>query len=322
MKSYGVLDAPGTGRLREILEDASGISKRDDCTIYVGEDVDGRIIATPNEADWEMFRNNCCLENPHRDERELHIAACSVYDGKFFDRAGYKTYTIDEILPRVHDLFAHGVIRYDSLWFLSEGEQQLMDAIGDAEKLVAKYGMPFILGENRDDTIMIAPLIREPEFLTPLSCMIDGNGAWRLSSIRPEMYPLARSGARREPYPVWHVDACYELYVGMAYREKSYGEFAAGSACVASLERAFEDAAKLAEFHKEPFEVLCNGTIHMKSGRNVARHATGSPDSSIRVGPDEFMDGGTLSPDWIAAAARGAYDKFLPMYGEFMAKDA
>ncbi len=279
--------------------------------MYVGEDTAGRIVATSNATDSEIFRNNCCLENPHIDERKLHIAACGVYNDQFFDRKGYKTYTIDEIIPRVHDLFAHGIIRYDSLWFLSEGEQQLADALSDAKRLVAKYDRPFILGMNRDGVIIIAPLIRGAEFVAPFACVVGRGGAWRLSGIRSDM--CGRSHSSR------HSGVVNELYMAMGYREKEYGGFAANGQFVESLGCALEDAARMAAFYKEPFAVMLYGdVIRMRYVREGAKRGKRHHDSAVMVRPGEFMDNGVLSLDKISAAAYGAYDRFLPMYRDFV----
>ncbi len=289
----------------------------------MGEDEAGRIIATENEADGKMFRSRCYPNNPNVDLETSYLGACGVCGDEFFDQATYVRYTIDEIMPRVHDLFTHGVVRYGTLRFMSEGRRQLVDAFNDGKRQMARYDRLFILGENRDGEIMIAPLIREPEFVAPLSCVIGKNGAWRLSDIYSDRCPPKHSCMYGGvPYSVWDHDMRYELYVGMAYGEKSYGEFAADGSCVVNIERAFEDAAKMAAFHKEPFEVLLyNGTIYMRSIRGPHHHAIESDGPPVRVGPGEFLDDGALSLDRIVAAGHYAYDKFLPKYKEFVAKD-
>ncbi len=323
MKSYGMLDGSGTGSIREILEDVSSISKEKKCTLYVGEDAAGRIIATENEADGKMFRSRCYPNNPHVDLEKAYLGACRVCGDEFFDQVQYVKYTIDEILPRVHDLFIHGVVRYGTLRFLSEGRRQLVDAFNDARRQMARYDRLFILGENRDGEIMIAPLDREHKFVSPLACVIGKNGAWRLSDICSDRCPSDHGVYGKDPYYPWLYDMIYELYMGMAYGQKSYGEFAADDACVTNLERAFEDAAKLAAFRKEPFWVLLDrGMICVKSKRSISFDATGSNGPPVKVMPGEFLAGGVLLLDGITATARDTYDKFLPKYREFAAKDA
>ncbi len=331
MKSYGVLDAPGMGRLREILEDVSAMSRREDCIMYVGQDAAGRIVATANEADSEMFLISGCIPLPRlhypEDERDLYLAACSVYGDEFSDRSdsrapcipGVTPYTIDEIIQLAHDLFVHGVMRYGPSG-CSPYEDQLMDAISDAKKLAAKYGRPFILGETRGGDVMVAPMIREPEFVAPASCVITGDRAWRLSDICSEMYAggLPRTGDMLDPG--WHEGVCDELASFMENWEKKYGRFTCDGACLVRLGRAFEDAAKMAVLHKEPFEVLLyRGTIYVRFTRNVSFNATGSDVPPVKVMPGEFLDGGALSLDGIAAAARNTYEKFLPKYEKFVA---
>ncbi len=89
MKSYGVLDASDTGRLREVLEDVSNMSKRKKCTLYVGEDEEGRIIATENEADEEIFSDRCSLNTYDGDLKDLYLEACGVDGDEFFDQADF-----------------------------------------------------------------------------------------------------------------------------------------------------------------------------------------------------------------------------------------
>ncbi len=322
MKSYGVLDASGTGRLREILEDVSNTSKRKGRDLYVGEDGAGRIIATENEADEKMFFDRCSLNTYNGDLKDLYLEACGVDGDEFFDQTDFAKYTIDEIMPRVHDLLTHGVVRYGPVRFLSDGRRQMGYAFNAARRQMTRHDRLFILGENRDREIMIAPLDWESEFVSPLACVIGKNGAWRISDIRSDRCPPKYGGCDKDPYSTWLHDMIYELYVSTSFREKSYGEFAADGFCVANFELAFEDAAKLAAFHKEPFEVLLyRGTIYVRSTRNVSFSATGSDVPPVKVMPGEFLDGGALSLDRIAAAARDAYEKFLPKYREFTAKD-
>ncbi len=331
MKSYGTLDSPGMGRLREILEDVSSMSRREDRELYVGEDAKGRIVATANEADSEVFFFPSCIPlirlRNRENERDLHIAACRVYGDEFSDRSGYgkhntteaASYTIDEIMQLVHDVFVHGIIRYGPQRF-PDDEDQLMDAIGDAERLATKYGRPFILGMTHDEDAMVAPMIREPEFVAPASCVITGDRAWRLSDICSEMYAggLSRTGDMLDPG--WHEGVCDELASFMENWEKKYGRFTCDGACLVRLGRAFEDAAKIAVLHKQPFEVLLyKGMIYIKPGRKDVEFSMGNYESSVGVAPGEFMDGGVLSLDKIAAAARDAHEKFLPKYEEFAA---
>ncbi len=324
MKLYGVLDAPGTDRLREILEDVSETSRRKDCTLYVGEDAAGRIISTTSVADGEMFRDSCHSDSPCECRGNPCLEACGVNGNSFFDHAAYVRYTIDEILPRVHDVFAHGVVRYGGLRPMSEGRLQLADALNDARRQMAKYDKLFILGMNRDREIMIAPLDRESEFVSPLACVIGKNGAWRLSDICSDRCPYVEyNHGYSASYSAWNNDMRRDLYVGMGYREKNYGKFNADGTCMAKLERAFEDAAKLAAFYKEPFEVLLyEGTIYTRFTEGFSHRTTGSDGPPVRVIPGEFLAGGVLSLDKIEAAARKAYDIFLPRYEEFAAKDA
>ncbi len=314
MKSYGMLDGSGTDCIREILEDVSNISKEKKCTLYVGEDEAGRIIATENEADGKMFRSRCYPNNSNVDLETSYLGACGVCGDEFFDQAAYVRYTIDEIMPRVHDLFVYGMVMYGSLRFLSEGRLQLADAFNDARRQVARHGRPFILGRNRDGKIMIAPLDRRPEFLEPLACVIGRSGRWTLSDIHSDMYGRSLTGPS---------NALHEMYIGMGYRQKEYGRFAANDTCVKNLERAFEDAAKMASFYERMSVIisLCGDTIRLTFRGDRSKRGKVRPYPMIAVQPGEFLDDGALSFDMIEAAARNAYDKFLPKYREFMEKN-
>ncbi len=84
-----MLDASDTGRLREILEDVSNMSKRKGRDLYVGEDEAGRIIVTENEADEKMFFDRCSLNTYNGDLKDLYLEACGVDGDEFFDQADF-----------------------------------------------------------------------------------------------------------------------------------------------------------------------------------------------------------------------------------------
>ena len=155
-------------RLRTILEDAAGKSRKLGKPIFIGCDAEGNAAISPG--------------------RDLHIFGCAVdTDGAYYDNVEYKTYTLEEAVSRTYDFLDRGILEYGPLRFLSEGRMQLDYALNDARGTVEMRGMHFILGYTRNG-ITLAPQSEESRFCAPLSCV--GGKARLLDPLVPSFLQI------------------------------------------------------------------------------------------------------------------------------------
>ena len=273
-------------RLRTILEDAAGKSRKLGKPIFIGCDAEGNAAISP--------------------DRDLHIFGCAAdTDGAYYDNVGYKTYTLEEAVSRTYDFLVNGILEYGPLRFLSEGRVQLTYAMNDARRMVGMRGVHFILGYTGNG-ITLAPQSEESRFCAPLSCVVARHGFWTLSSLHS-----CKLGS------AWPMHVLYIAIMG----GKSYGRFAAHRGeCAIRLENALEDAVRLSAFRK----VLCevgltdDGTIEMhteQSGSYGCDHV-----ASMQVLPGQFPDSWELLPGRIRSAARDTYERLMPEYENVRAR--
>ena len=284
METFGRVE--DQNRLRTILEDAAGKSRKLGKPIFIGCDSEGNAAISPG--------------------RDLHIFGCAVdTDGAYYDNVEYKTYTLEEAVSRTYDFLVNGILEYGPLQFLSEGRMQLDYALNDARWTVGMRGMHFILGYTRNG-ITLAPQSEESRFCAPLSCVVARHGFWTLSSLHSCKLDSA-----------WPMSV---LYFAMKSGRKSYGRFAAHRGeCAIRLENALEDAVRLSAFRKVPCEVglTADGTIEMHAEQSLGGY---DHVASLRILPGQFPDSPRLLPDRIRSAARDAYDSLMPEYENIRAR--
>ena len=286
METFGRVE--DQNRLRTILGDAAGKSRKLGKPIFIGCDAEGNAAISP--------------------DRDLHIFGCAAdTDGAYYDNVRYKTYTLEEAVSRTYDFLDRGILEYGPLRFLSEGRVQLTYAMNDARRMVGMRGVHFILGYTGNG-ITLAPQSEESRFCAPLSCVVARTGYWSLSSIH---------SCRLDR--VWDLSVRDMLYIAMT-GSKSYGGFAANRGeCVIRLENALEDAAGLSAFRKIPCEVglTADGTIEMHREQSLHGH---DHVASLQVLPGQFPDSPRLLPGRIRSAARDAYDALMPEYENIRAR--
>ncbi len=284
IKSYGSLDPHGGAeQLGTILEDAAKMSRERAESIFIGVDENNNITVTA--------------------ERDLFVFAGAVGpDGVFYDNVGYKEYTMDEMMSRVHRCVEHGIIEYGELGFLSEGLAQLSYALSDAKRMVKIHGKHFILGGVKNVGIMLAPQSEASGFVAPLACVVARCGCWSLSDIH--------SCNLQSDFMGWQRPSTM-LYFALGWKRKSYGRFTATRGeCAIKLESALEDAAKMSTYFKRKHDVGLDedGAIFVqpKTGPGVQEAV-----ASVEVHPGMLHDGAVPSRDRIVSAARDTYDLFL-----------
>ena len=294
MRSYGRVDSSWDGaKIRSVLEDALRMSEKHDISVCIGEDVDGNVVALSDPRDTHVFVCGVAKKDSRRAglEREL--------EGEFWDNVGWARYTVDEMIPRMHDFLANGIIKYGHLRFISEGRLQLTGALKDARKMVKKRGRPFILGLSKKHGIMTAPMSEKSEFFAPLSCVITKSNCWSVSDMHSDVIPEPRDLRGGEsPMRV--------LYNGIAYGVKQYGWYESSQdRCISNLERAFEDAVNMPRC-ENPNCVGRRGRkiiMQPKEKQMLKRNDYGF----LEVDPREFLDGSMLLREKITAAAKDAY---------------
>ena len=203
------------------------------------------------------------------------------------------------------------IIEYGSLRFLSEGRLQLSYAIRDAKRLAEERSEPFIIGFTKQREIMVAPMSEKARFIDPLAFIVTRHGSWGISDMHPLRF---RSSGHATDVPEWDAEMpkryddsklVFVLYTGFVDGMLLYGKFEAGSQrCVAVLETAVEDCAKMAqEFGEERgYVVLSDGAISVELLL---------PDgASVEINPRDFLDGDVLLRDKVSDAAKAAYEKF------------
>ena len=285
METFGRVE--DQNRLRTILEDAAGKSRKLGKPIFIGCDAEGNTAVS--------------------SEEDLFIFGCAVdTDGAYYDNVEYKMYTLEEAVSRTYDFLVNGILEYGPLRFLSEGRMQLDYALNDARGTVEMRGMHFILGYTRNG-ITLAPQSEESRFCAPLSCVVARHGFWTLSSLHSCKLDSTRP-------PPMHV-----LYNAMT-GSKSYGRFAAHRGeCAIRLENALEDAVRLSAFRKVTCEVglTADGTIEMHAEQSLGGY---DHVASLRILPGQFPDSRELLPGRIRSAAREAYDSLMPEYENIRAR--
>jgi len=283
-------------RFRGILEDASAMAGERSVSLCIGEDADENVVIVPNQRGAPIHILACGITKEGGGEAE----AKEEPRKEFWDNAGYREYTIDEMVPRVYNCLVNGAIEYGSLRFLSEGRMQLAGVLEDAEKLVKKHGRPFVAGLGKENGIMVSPMSERSEFVAPLSCVIAKSGFWSVSDMHHQR--------------IWNPERM--LYDGIAYGRKSYGRFEAGrDLSVSDLESAIEDAVGMSR-HRDgvPYCVILgrDGFVHVQDvqDRATTLRTAESGHAFLEVDPGQFPDGGVPLRGRISAAAKEAYGKF------------
>lgn len=353
MKSYGRWDSPwDMDRIRSMLEDAAGIARERETSLYICEDGNGEIVLIPPE---EPDSPRLLVHRPHvlvcgitapaevsdywrekhsQEEIDLEMRK------EFWDNVEYPNYTIDEMVPRVHGFLTEGIIEYGHLGFLSEGEVQLLYMLRDATRLCRNHSEAFVAGETKKGGMMIAPVSEISRFIAPMACVVARSGFWRISDMHSdrirEVYPdslyskKSNVSMKEELFPSYQEAPTLMLYGAIGWGSKHYGRMdfddwdgpvhweyhhgyrlgGAGKdrdACILRLESAFEDAVRMPKRRSGACRVIImNGGIFVESKRDSHR----LPHAEYAVDPGEFLDGDTLLPRRITAAARDAYEEF------------
>ncbi len=297
-KSYGKLDSSwDKNKIKDMLQDASNMAKKHNMSFFIHKDEECSIVLIPNLWGCYPYIPVCGItprkKLDHWKDRFSQEEIEKMLKEEFWDEVAFSGYTIDEMVPRAYDCLTKGIIEYGGLGFLSEGRIQLSGAFSDAKKLAMKHNKPFILGYGKGG-IAIAPLSEKSRFVESLSCIVTKNGTWSISDIHC---------TRHEFY-----DGDFQYAI---LGEKKYGRFESDyNSCVIKLENAFEDAAKMSQIENCPTSVIMStyGEIAVLFNKSGTQRIT--PEISIKVFYNTFMDGKILSLDKIKDAANNAYEKF------------
>lgn len=257
VKSYGRFDSSwGRDRVRSVLEDGRDMAMENNAEFVVAEDTDANIVLVRRSQVHSSYMIACGINAPKTADRM----------DLFWDNTAYKTYTVNEMTPRLYDCLAYGIVTYGDLGFLSEGRAQLSAALSDARHMVKKFDAPFLLGQTKDRIIKLAPLSEKREFIDPLTCVVGRQGHWSVSDVHS-------CNLKRQ----FGTDPVRMLYMSMAYGEKEYGEFeTVYGMCAVGLESAVEDATKLASVVNKSVGLFLRGrSIRMGSEGGIA-HRSGA----------------------------------------------
>ena len=227
MKSYGKPDASWDDAMfQTIIEDALGMAKENKKDFAVGQDTHGNVVVGVAKmyyphicACWAYMYKNDKLQ----DEPELG------------DHVEYADYSVEQMVPRVHNALTKGIIDFDGLGFLSEGRRQLDYAFMYASRLADLYGGPFIVGladssittasqSERDrfvgvrfgesTSITVAPISERNYFVDYTSCVVTKHKIWSLLDRIPDSHVYRTREMRREPKTV-HVSNRRSIHIGM-----------------------------------------------------------------------------------------------------------
>ena len=190
MKSYGKPDASwNDAKFRAIIEDALEMARERKKSCAVGQDGHGNIVVTGEGKDSSYMY--VCWTHTHRNKESQEDKL------ELVDNVEYHHYSVEEMVPRVRDALARGIMEYGGLRFLSEGRFQIGEAADRADKLVRMHHAPFIVGLT-DSGITVAPLSERGRFVEQAACVVTRRGCWSLADRIPdgEAYDHLKLGER------------------------------------------------------------------------------------------------------------------------------
>ena len=165
MKTYGKPDASWDDEtFRSIVEGAMQMAMEHEEMFAVSQDDTCNVIVA------KFTREDPCVyacwagtpKNPWEGKVELT------------DNVMGKTYTTEQIIPRIRDVLTNGIVEYGNLRFMNDGLIQVKKAIHCARRLVVIHDEPFIMGLT-DTGIMVAPMSAENRFIKHTSCVVTIN---------------------------------------------------------------------------------------------------------------------------------------------------
>jgi len=159
---------------------------------------------------------------------------------------------------------------------------------------------------------MVAPISAKARFVDPLTAIVTAHGSWGVSDMRSRRFgrPPRIVGAPEDIEMFEGLDdsgLVLMLYEGVAYGKKQCGRFEAGNRrCIAVLEGAIEDGAKMAQAFGDE-----RGYMVMVGGAICVERRWDSPGGAgVGIRPQDFLDGEALMRDKVSDAAKAAYEKF------------
>ena len=172
MKSYGKVDETwDDAKFQTIIKDAICMAREQKKQFAVGQDTDGTVVVALSQEGYPPIF--VCVATAWNDEKFQE-------DDIVLRNNDLHECSVGEMVPRVRDVLTKGIVNYGGLGFLSEGRNQLRDALGCANSLIQLYKSPFIVGQT-DKGIMVAPLSERDKFLVVGSCVVTKNGYWSMS---------------------------------------------------------------------------------------------------------------------------------------------
>ncbi len=281
-RSYSMVDSSWNDeKIKGILNDASNLASRHDRSYCIGIDDNQNVVIFPNLKNSSMFVLVCGVTKRTKDNfRKDYFDSLDSSQVKeklekeFWDNVAYRCYTINEIIPKMHNSLVNGIIEYGNLRFISEGRNQLHEVLNDARKMSEMYNKPFIAGLSKKRGIMIAPVSEKSQFIAPLSCVISKSCFWNISSMCSH-----RIGCRGS---IIGTDPMLMLYNGIAYGRKEYGLFQHKSEIgMIQIVQAFEDAAIILECSRRKSKLYVSltnrGLVEIQPGN---RHASNEKDKT------------------------------------------
>ena len=231
MKWYGKVDETWEDeRFRGLIDEIRGMAIKSKKSCAIGQDKGGNVVVTCDEPDKGCMY--MCWTHPPKNN--------APQDGEriFVDNSQGCRYTAGQMVPRIRNALARGIIDHGGLRFLSEGRIHLMSVFGRTRRMVRLHGEPFIMGwidakikiasrSERDysagitpdmsKSIVTAPLSERTHFVDYASCVVTKNGCWSLLDRIPDSAAYRDHGRARRIRDLKNtrVSDRRSIYIGM-----------------------------------------------------------------------------------------------------------
>ena len=210
MKSYGKMDETWDDeRFQALIEDALKMAKEGKKRHAIGQDGNGNVVVTGDGPD-DAYRYICWTTRRSRKAPEDDLVLS--------DHCEYSKYSVEQMVPRVRNVLARGIIDFGCIRFLSEGRMHLHSVCMHAKMIVRIHDKPFIVGQidekiraaplsERDNPagitpdmskhIVVAPLSERSYFIDFASCVMTKHNCWSMLDRIPDSDVYREYGGMR-----------------------------------------------------------------------------------------------------------------------------